>query len=201
MQTYLQQIEKPNVIEIGVDTGATLIPLVQFLSRTKNQFNFDAVDVLLQEPLAIMLKNLLLQQDSQRVLFTIQNSLEYLKTTAVENKREYHLALVDGDHNYYTVSNELELLHPMMSESSIIICDDYHGRWSERDLFYSTRVGYENNPIATKPVIMEKQGVKLAVDDFLNTHQDWKMIQVKGEPVVLIRGNVKLEVMNEDSPE
>ena len=71
---------------------------------------------------------------------------------------------------------------------ALVVCDDYEGRWSERDLWYSERDGYQDVKAATPRVETEKHGVKAAVDEWLAAHPQWQKSQpIKGEPVVLRR--------------
>lgn len=188
MKKALDNIEFPNVIEIGVDKGPTLLSLVQYLSRTKKAFNFDAIDILLNYEVDTMLQNFVLDP-SQCVNYVIKNSLDFLQEMQTSpEKIHYDLALVDGDHNYFTVQRELELLAPLMAPTCAIFCDDYNGRWADRDLFYATREGYEEVKIATQPIETEKHGVKAAVDDFVKAHPEWELTVTKNEPAILSRG-------------
>jgi hypothetical protein len=69
----------------------------------------------------------------------------------------------------------------------MFVIDDYHGKWSERDMWYVDRSGYENVTVATKKVETEKHGVKAAVDEWLEEHPGWNLISpLKGEPALLI---------------
>ena len=65
------------------------------------------------------------------------NSLHWLELNQ-ERKSKFDLVLVDGDHNYKTVSRELELIQAVIHPRTIIVCDDYNGRWSENCLLYTS---------------------------------------------------------------
>ncbi len=182
----IPQDRAPTVLEIGIDKGTTLIPLAVFLARTRQQFTILGVDIKVQESVGLILSNLDLQA-GQHVFCVEGNSLEVLPQM-VEQKLKYDVVLLDGDHNYHTVSRELAQLDDLIHPTSLIIIDDYDGRWSEKDLWYAERPGYEDVKIATAKVETEKHGVKPAVDEWLAAHPEWQKAQpVPGEPVLLLR--------------
>ena len=193
---------KPVILEIGVDKGQTTIPLVQNLVNNFDSFVYIGVDIKLNEEFA----NQIMQfsginikyegrtqaesESDKHVILITANSLDYLKRT--ENMR-YDVVFLDGDHNYTTVINELKLLENNTHENSIIVCDDYMGRWSMQDLFYSDRKEYKDNELATarndKTVIEGKKGVKTAVDDFIEySKYNWDLLPTNTEPCILSRG-------------
>ena len=176
----------PTVLEVGIDRGTTLVPLTVFLARTRPQFTVLGVDIQVQESVSLMLLNLDLQQGQQA--FCVEgNSLEVLPQM-VEQKMRFDVVLLDGDHNYHTVSNELKYLDDLIQPGSLVVIDDYDGRWSEKDLWYAERPGYEENTKATAKVETEKHGVKAAVDEWLAAHPEWQKFQpIPGEPVLLYR--------------
>lgn len=189
LKSFLSKIKNPTVLEIGLDVGITAIPLVFFMSRMHKNFEFYGIDILVRDQLKIILANVDRTQDQKIRLFE-ENSLKILPALASEGLK-FDVVLIDGDHNYYTVSKELSYLNSISKDDSIVIIDDYNGRWSERDLWYADREGYENTN-ATKQEKSEKQGVKTAVDEFLSRENDWELIQLlKGEPVVLMKKSNK----------
>lgn len=176
----------PTILEVGVDRGVMLVPLVVFLARTRASFTVVGVDVMVQEQVRIMLQNLDLTP-SQQAYCIEGNSLEVLPKM-VEQGLKFDVLLLDGDHNYHTVAKELELLEDLTYPSSLVIIDDYDGRWSNKDLWYSEREGYENVKIATPRQQSDRHGVKAAVDEWLDKHPEWQKAQpVQGEPVLLMR--------------
>ena len=186
MKTYLAGLQSPKVLEIGLDKGMTTIPLVVFLSRVHKTFEFIGVDILLQDSLVITLNNID-YFEGQKVYLNQNNSLDTLPNICKEN-RKFDLILIDGDHNYYTVKKELEYLTDLSHESTVVIIDDYHGRWADKDLWYSDRPGYEEVASSTKRVETEKQGVRSAVDEFLDSNPNWFLsVPIKGEPVMLTK--------------
>ncbi len=160
--------------------------LTAFLSSTHENFAVMGVDVLVQEHVQLMLGNLDLAP-TQRVSLLEGNSLDMLPQLVKRGVR-FDVVLLDGDHNYHTVAKELEHIENLTHPGSVVICDDYDGRWSEKDLWYSERGGYEGCKLATPRVATEKQGVKAAVDEWLAARPGWRKAKpVPGEPVLLTR--------------
>jgi hypothetical protein len=134
----------------------------------------------------ITAKNIDISQNQKVTLY--QDSSLNVFPKLVESSIKFNVILLDGDHNYYTVKKELEYLDSLTQNSSLVIIDDYHGRWAEKDLWYSTREGYESVKNATLPVDTDKHGVKPAVDDFLTSNNLWESsVLIQGEPIVLRR--------------
>lgn len=186
IKTYLSNLEKPRVLEIGLDTGATTIPVVVFMSRFHKSYRFDGIDIRLQESLKVMLKNIDLNPQ-QKLNVMESNSLEVLPDM-LKSHQKFDLVLLDGDHNYYTVAKELEYLADIVEDGGIIIIDDYHGRWSEQDMWYAERQECSGIEIATQRVQTEKRGVKPAVDEFLDKNPGWSSrVLMAGEPIILLK--------------
>lgn len=189
IKNFLNSLPKqhvPTVLEVGVDRGVTLVTLTAFLARTRSSFLAIGVDVKVQEQVTIMLANLDLTPQ-QHAYCIEQNSLTLLPMM-VDQGMKFDVMLIDGDHNYHTVSNELKYVNQLTHDHSVVLIDDYDGRWAEKDLFYSERDGYEDNQHTTKKVDTEKHGVKVAVDEWLSANQIWKSSKLlQGEPIVLQR--------------
>lgn len=178
---------QPTFLEVGVDRGVTFLSLVAYLARSRETFAAVGIDIVVHEQVPLVLQNLDLTE-KQRAFCIRGNSLEVLPQLIRTNAR-FDVLLLDGDHNYHTVSREMELLERLTYPHSLVVIDDYDGRWAERDLWYSKRDGYEENVLATQPVETEKHGVRAAVDEWLASHPEWqKMKPLQGEPVVLLRG-------------
>lgn len=185
-QQFLSRVSRPNILEIGVDRGQTLVPMLFWLSRAKNDFKVTSVDIRFDASLEVILKYTGFL-DSDKFKFVVDNSLNYLPTLG-QNTEKFDLIFLDGDHNYYTVSRELDLLKDLLSPSGLLIVDDYFGKWSERDLFYSERDTHSQIESATPAVKTDKVGVKAAVDEFLGNNLSWTAsAPIGGEPVVLFR--------------
>lgn len=184
MKSYLQSLPNPAVLEIGIDEGVTFVVLQYFLSHLPQPSLLVGVDVKMTERFSIIESNLEVKQQQQVVVLEA-NSLEVLPKMA-KMDRKFDLILIDGDHNYYTVSKELEHLNDIVTKNAVIIIDDYSGRWSEKDLWYAERDTHSDVKITTVRVDTEKHGVKAAVDEFLTRSTEWLSEQpIKGEPIVL----------------
>lgn len=184
-----QQVPKdrpPAVLEVGIDRGVTLLPLLVFMSRTRENFLLVGVDILIQEQVRVMMQHIDLIP-SQQAFCVEGNSLEVLPKM-IDQGMSFDVLLLDGDHNYHTVKQEMQHLDKLVKPGGIVICDDYDGRWAERDLWYADREGYEDNKHATAKVDTDKHGVKPAIDEWLETHPEWQKAQpIKGEPIMLMR--------------
>lgn len=190
IKQYLhQQVPKdvpPAIAEIGVDRGVSFIPLVVFLARTRQAFMAVGVDIMIQDQVRLMLNNID-KSPGQNAHLIERNSLEVMPAM-IEQGMKLDVLLLDGDHNYHTVKQEMAFVNDLVKPGGIVICDDYDGRWAERDLWYASREGYEENKHATKPVDTEKHGVKPAIDEWLAEHPEWQKAQpIQGEPILLMR--------------
>ena len=187
VKQFLHQLPHvPSVLEIGVDRGVTFLSLSTYMARTKQEFLAIGVDIKVQDAVGIMLAHLDLQPKQAAYLLE-GNSLDVLPKM-IEQGMKFDVVMLDGDHNYHTVSSELKSLGSLVHDHSIIVVDDYDGRWSERDLWYAERPDYEGVTAATPKIDTEKHGVKPAVDEWLTEHPEWHKIKpVQGEPVLLTK--------------
>jgi len=201
MKAILSHYQAPSVLEIGVDKGQTLLPLLHILSLEKKRFTLAGCDIYvrqeLQDTLFSMTSNLTPEQDfrmfnksSLELLPEILDAhSEYLKTPYGVKQRVFNMVLIDGDHNYYTVEKELKYVSKLLSEYGIIIFDDYHGRWSEKDEYFSELEEYKKQGLGTPNQNTEKKGVKPAVDEFIQENPEWEMNHLfeDFEPVLIYR--------------
>jgi len=179
---YLSQIEFPKVLEIGIDRGQTAIPLIQNLCSTRSQFMYAGIDVRLSGDLLEQVgqfENISTSWNDEMsdrcVMMFEENSLDWLKNNQDTSTR-FDLILVDGDHNYYTVINELRLVQNLIKPTTLIVCDDYQGRYSKDDMFYSERDEYKDVPDMTPRQVTEKTGIRAAVIDFRDQSDlDWRV--------------------------
>ena len=195
MCQVLRNYQYPSVLEVGVNRGLTYIPLLHNLLKHHIKFTLIGCDIDLDKT-AYDITSLLHWEstEDQQVVLIKKNSLELLPEL-IEKGFKFDMVFVDGDHNYYTVSKELEYINQLASEDPVIICDDYHGRWAEKDLFYAERDSQSENEIATPAQNTDKVGVKIAVDEFLKKYPEWKIfnhggvcVDTTGEPIVLHKG-------------
>ena len=170
---YLQYIQKEKlepirVLEIGVYKGITTFSLINNLNCLGIKFIYDGIDIKIRNEVKITCQYMLKHKGSEINLIE-DNSLNYLKNI----KETYDVILIDGDHNYETVKSECELVKDLMHDNTLLIFDDYDGKWSNKDLYYSERDEYIDNEIATKRTNkFNKHGVKPAVDEFLENNRD-----------------------------
>lgn len=174
----------PSLLEVGVDRGVTYLTLVNFLARTRDSFLAVGVDVLIQEQVRIMLSNADLS--GQQAAFLVEGNSLLALPRMIQQNMKFDVVLLDGDHNYHTVSQEMGMLPHLVKDGGVVVIDDYDGKWSERDLWYAEREGYEGNKNVSQRVDTEKHGVKPAVDEWLAAHPEWvKSKPIMGEPIML----------------
>lgn len=78
---------------------------------------------------------------------------------------DFDLILIDGDHNYYTVFNELEtIFRKQHNNFPLVILHDTHYPWGRIDGTYNL------NTIPEGKFQQERSGVLSAVEDFINEH-------------------------------
>ncbi len=188
LQSFLLQFKRPpRVLEIGIDRGVMLIPLVVAMASKHESFLYLGVDIKIQESLTITVNNLGSLVSQCTNLFQ-ENSLSFLPKL-VDQSMKFDLVLLDGDHNYHTVNQELQMIKSLLHDESLLVVDDYLGKWSERDMWYSERPGYENVSNATKSSkSTDYEGVKPAVDQWIEQNPDWCLSSpLHGEPVLITR--------------
>jgi len=180
---FLSQLYRPTVLEIGVDKGQTAIPLIHNLVLDNIPFKYEGVDIMIQDSVMQCLSNmrgvkLSNIDDNPNVNIIFGNSLSILPQL-IDGNFKYDLILLDGDHNYYTVSRELEMIKHLCHTTTIIICDDYNGRWSHQDLYYCDKDEYKDVKISTHKQNTKKKGVKPAIDDFIDNEKGkWSLIDM-----------------------
>lgn len=183
---FMNKLENPRILEIGIDRGQTCLPILIDQIKNRKKFLYEGIDIKIQNHLPVIFGNIDFE-DGQVVAVHNENSLTVLADMK-KQKSTYDIILIDGDHNYHTVSKELAYLNDLSHERTLVICDDYDGRWSKQDLYYSEKKGYKDNMHATKKLDTQLKGVQAAVDEFLDNNPDWKAFQpINGEPVVLAK--------------
>ena len=187
MTTYAEQVFKEQknlvrILEIGILNGATLCTLVNNLNFKGIQYRYVGVDVKLEQNVVIFAAACE-KTDNSRIAFSNKNSIDYLK-----NESDiYDIILVDGDHNYPTVSEECKQLSKLMHKNTIVIFDDYSGKFEENDNFYADQPGWKNIEQLTSPnKSSKKKGVKIAVDEFIDQN-NLNSFKLDGEPIIVFR--------------
>lgn len=186
--SFLSMFKTPRVLEIGIDKGITTFSMLHRLSNLGRPFSYLAIDILVRKEVIETVKYMGVDLNSNNIHLVEENSLKILPKLC-EQGAEFDLIFLDGDHNYYTVANELSYIKNLIHENSIIIADDYHGRWKDIDGFYCEYKEHLENDKATKveeAKSLEKQGVNQAIDEFLNSNQSFSSISLmQGEPTVI----------------
>tara|TARA_R110000824_G_scaffold60853_14_gene162430 strand:+ start:6727 stop:7473 length:747 start_codon:yes stop_codon:yes gene_type:complete len=207
-------IKNPRILEIGVDKGQTAIPLLHNMclqSQGGDYFKYVGIDVrhdiTLQEQIGAMKKIVLFTESDDfengtmtltedalwNTAYLINNSLNVLPML---EGLKFDVIMIDGDHNYATVSKELKYIEKLCFDSTIIVVDDYNGRWSDKDLHYKERDSHNDiDSLEKLPDVLDKRGVKAAVDDWLEASGEWKMLSDNvNEPVFLMKTHVDLGI-------
>ena len=207
----------PVVVEIGIDRGHSTLSIIQNLASRFERSTYFGCDIKFNQIVAeqiLSFDNVLLELADKndptfndlsvpgcRSYIKEVNSLKWLEgaTGDIEDNKSIEwvdIAFIDGDHNYYTVSKELKMIKKLLKPESIIVCDDYHGKWSTRDGFYAECKSHADVEIATRRIESRSQGVKTAVDEFLEENSNWKAWRPypEVEPVLLFRKDVWSDV-------
>ena len=111
------------------------------------------------------------------------------------------IVIVDGDHNYYTVSRELELIERILSKDGVVLLHDVGWPYGRRDLYYAPEriPEFDRQPYAKRGIVKgqsqlaetggknahlfnalyeggPKNGVRTAVEDFVAARgQAWQL--------------------------
>ena len=190
--------DHPNVLEIGLDLGQSFVPMLFYLSKNNPNFSLIGCDVLIKDPLKAILGGCSRDlTETQQLIIVTQSSLEFLpelEKQCNELDKPISVAMIDGDHNYYTVKKELEYCSRIMHKFGIILVDDYQGKYAKKDLYYSDYDTHKDldGLFDRSQNTSDKQGVGTAVDEFLQENPDWEMsIYLEGhEPCLLYRKGV-----------
>jgi GT2 family glycosyltransferase len=192
----LEALHPRTIVEIGVEVGAVTGPLLRWA-----QANGAVVHAIDPDP-ALNVERLEAQYGEQ-LHFHRRKSLEILGEIA-----SVDVALIDGDHNWYTVLNELRTLERRAGEEGreppVMLLHDVGWPYGRRDLYYDPQSipEAERQPYArggVKPgrrelgpglndhlenAVLEgtaANGVLTAAEDFLATSErQWRMWQIAG---------------------
>jgi GT2 family glycosyltransferase/glycosyltransferase involved in cell wall biosynthesis len=127
----LEAIRPRTIVEVGVEVGAVTGPLLRWAQE------HDAV-VHAIDPDPTLNVDRLMADHGERLRFHRVKSLEVLVEIAGVD-----LALIDGDHNWYTIINELRALESRAREDGreppVILLHDVGWPYGRRDLYYEPR--------------------------------------------------------------
>ncbi|HEV3071627.1 MAG TPA: glycosyltransferase [Solirubrobacteraceae bacterium] len=184
------------IVEIGVEVGAVSVPLLRWAQA--NGATLHAID-----PDPTLSVDRLEAEYGEQLRFHRRRSLEALAEIAAVD-----LALIDGDHNWYTVINELRALersaHKQGREPAVMLLHDVGWPYGRRDLYYDpssipeahrqphARGGLKPGRAELGPGLNDHlqnaqlegtpaNGVLSAVEDFIaQSDRAWRMWQIPG---------------------
>jgi len=178
-----------HVVEIGVDAGATTVKLLELAKEL--QCHLTCID---PDP------SFNPTEDYERFDFIRKPSLSALKSI-----KEMDCALVDGDHNWYTVYNELKAIHPKLKPGGTIFFHDVRWPYARRDMYYEPKripgrfrhpylkMGIVEGKMRLAPEGMNgeyynavyeggsRNGVLTALEDFLRLNEEYELNVVQEE--------------------
>jgi hypothetical protein len=187
-----ERLEPRSILEIGAETGVFSERLLAYCEKVGGRLV--TIDPLPSQPLL--------------ELATPSTTLELVVGYSIPHLREFgtdaSLVLVDGDHNYFTVSNELELIARAWQAQAIdglMLLHDVGFPCARRDFYYEPRnipaearhpysyelgVTYDNESLVRGGFRGEgafawalaeggpKNGVRTAIEDFVKAHPDYE---------------------------
>ena len=212
MDAFLDSVPAPNVLEVGVHRGQTFLPLLSSLMRKKESFNLLGLDILLRDNFEISLGLMKSQlTENQNATICIDDSLNAMSNirrvdpeseSGSSSNRIFDLILLDGDHNYGTVSKELVLIKDLIKDHGIVLIDDYD---MVKDEFFAEKPEYVEKNIGNKReslTVEGREGVQAAVNDFIDQNDDFKLFKLTGflneSPVLMTRND--LDDINKNNP-
>jgi hypothetical protein len=170
------------ILEIGVDRGQTTIPLLHNLVANEVDFVYVGVDIR-SDPTVV---EQFMQMDGIRphyqgsehenpnCYYIIQNSLDWLPQFTEKNPDfKFDIILLDGDHNYQTVTKELSYFNQLTLPHSLCVLDDYYGKYAHKDDYYADKPSHDGLDHKNFDRTHEKKGMQQAVQDFLNQEPGW----------------------------
>ncbi len=194
MTTHCKAFEKPKILEIGVDRGQTTLPLLSNLLQVTEDFQYIGIDI--REDFCF--SEQVSQMQGLRIAepngppdfnfgYAIQNSLNLLPAF-VSDGAKFDLILIDGDHNYGTVKQELSYLNDISHSHTLVICDDYSGRHKDSDTFYKDYESHsEISAFSDVEIHPDKKGANQAIDEWLKEEKGkwWAYKPPEFEPIFL----------------
>ncbi len=126
----IEELAPKSVLEIGSETGVFTDWLQAYCDN--NGAKLTTVEPCPTDELVRRAER------KENFLLAVDLSLHFMKT----NDFEADLALIDGDHNYFTVSNELKLLHESWKRHStdgVAFLHDVGWPCARRDFYYAPK--------------------------------------------------------------
>jgi GT2 family glycosyltransferase len=209
LEPLLDALEPRRILEIGSDKGTTSRLLLE-----RAEAHGAVLHVI--DPKPAFDPDELSREHPDSLVFHPALSLEVLPTL-----ERVDLALVDGDHNWHTVLNELRLLERRAGEEDgpmpVVALHDVEWPYARRDLYYDpdtipaeARRPFERRGLhpdsdelvddglnphlanATRPADAHS-GVRGAIEDFLaESEEKWKLFEVPGQHGLGVLATVEL---------
>ncbi len=187
------------ILEIGVDQGQTTLPLLHNLVTNDVNFISIGVDIRQDSNFSNQLDQMegvvpsFGHNDGQDInyYYFIQNSLDWFPQFIKNNPTfKFDVILLDGDHNYQTVSKELEYFDQLSYPHTLCVLDDYHGKYAEKDDYYADKPSHDGLDHKEFDRHLEKKGMQTAVNEFVEANDNWKLTDLgvpDWEPVLMSR--------------
>jgi hypothetical protein len=139
------------ILEIGASFGGNTEKLLKDLPQAR----IAIIDPCFDDDLVAR------YSDESRVVVHKGRSLEVLPDLS----GEYDAILMDGDHNYYTVYNELNLIakRTLLAENGFILLHDMGPPYGRKDMFYDRDAVPPEAKASGRP-----EGVRTAVEAFMS---------------------------------
>jgi len=192
ISSFLNTIESPKILEIGIEHGAPTLAILNNLIDKNSNFYYYGIDIHIRDNI----KEFALKNKDYNIHFHEQNSLDQLPIL-VEEAQKFDLILLDGDHNYYTVTRELNYIQNLMHQQSYLIVDDYHGPWALSDYWYGEEHDspQKGNPMASKKIKDDivKHGVQTATNDWLDNNKELELYSLSEGELFKHNKNKKLK--------
>lgn len=178
------------IVEVGVDAGANTVKLLE-LAKELGALLICIDPATSFRPAAEYAAN---------SRFIAKPSLSALKSVA-----RFDCAIIDGDHNWYTVYNELKLVHRKLNRGGTVFLHDVRWPYARRDMYYEPRRiprrfrhPYEMSGITPGVSALtgegmnheyynaiyeggSRNGVLTAVEDFLRLSEDYEFTLIEEE--------------------
>lgn len=201
VSTFCEELAKSKgvitILEIGVDRGQTTLPLLHNLVTNGVEFISMGVDIRQDWNFSNQLDHMdgvrpnFPHVENPNYYYFIKNSLDWLPEFVENNPTfKFDVILLDGDHNYQTVSKELEYFDQLSFPHTLCVLDDYHGKYAEKDDYYADKPSHDGLDHKEFDRNLEKKGMKTAVNEFVEANDNWKLtdLGVPGwEPVLMSR--------------
>ena len=187
------------ILEIGVDRGQTSLPLLHNLVAHNVDFVSIGVDIRQDWSFSNQLDQMegvvpnFPRNEGKAInyYYFIQNSLDWLPQFIEHNPTfKFDVILLDGDHNYQTVSKELGYFDQLTFPHTLCVLDDYHGKYAEKDDYYADKPSHDGLDHKEFDRNLEKKGMKTAVNEFVEANDHWKLTDLGTpgwEPVLMSR--------------